>query len=244
MRALWGIALCAALWGGAAQAGLVKIFYSSGTGFFIDRAGHVLTNAHVVERCRDITLSGAVSPRKARLLASDNTLDLALLQTDMSAQAQPAQFRNSLVPPAKGERVVLVGYPGKEGLADRLTTREAVITHSHGPTGEKQWLQLSDVVEQGNSGGPLFDDAGQVVGVITAKAVTYSFYRSAPQNGAYSHSGIAISLAAIVPFLNHHGVGFLAPDATNGFISAGHITDMARPSVVHIRCETGRQGQQ
>ena len=70
------------------------VHFSSGTGFFVNTDGYVLTNHHVVQNCRDVRLEGAVSGARARVLATDAQNDLALLKTETP-------------PPAAGETAKL-----------------------------------------------------------------------------------------------------------------------------------------
>lgn len=215
----------------------VSVYFNSGTGFIISRSGHLLTNLHVVGQCQRIVVQSAtLAARLARVVGRNQTHDLALLKIDGSG-FEPGFFRASHLPVAKDERVVVVGYPGESFRQMQTVTREAVITNPKGPQGEDTWLQLSDTIEQGNSGGPLMDSAGNVVGVIVAKAVVYRYRENAPQDGITTHSGVAIALPVVQQFLNQYQIGYATSDA-NSMLDTSRITQHAERFVVNVRCET------
>jgi len=221
----------------SAEAAQVKIYVNSGTGFLVNRGGYLITNLHVVEQCQRIVVQSAtLSARLARMIGRNQTHDLALLKIDGSG-FEPGLFRVEGVPVAKGERVVVVGYPGESFRQMQTVTREAVVTNPKGPKGEDTWLQLSDTIEQGNSGGPLMDSAGNIIGVIVAKAVIYSYRTDAPQDGTTTHSGIAITLPVVRNFLNQYNVSYATSDA-NSVLDSTRITQYAERFVVNVRCET------
>ncbi len=220
----------------AAHAKVIKIFISSGTGFVVSRDGHIVTNKHVVSYCQRIMVTGSsVSLREAKVIARDKTQDLALLQMD-GGTSDVGVLRSQDQPVQAGDRVVIVGYPGESAQEGVTVTREAEVTNPAGPQGEDKWLELSDVIEQGNSGGPLLDASGNVVGVVTAKATIYSFNREDPHNGTTRNSGIAINLKALREFLDMHRV-YYREEESGSDLSAHRVTDLAHRFTVNVRCE-------
>lgn len=217
------------------QAEQIKVYFTSGTGFFVDNSGNLLTNNHVVKNCLRLTVSDRDSTHSATITATDPANDLALLATGIGG-TQAAQLRTTNQPLEVGERVVLVGYPG-ESYKTGTVTREAKVIANTGPKGEPKWLQLSDVVVQGNSGGPLLDGSGNVVGVVSAKAVIYTFRQDAPEQGTTSNSGIAISLGVLRDFLDGNHINYRMANA-GYFLTADRVTDEANRFVVNVRCET------
>lgn len=208
--------------------------FSSGTGFFVRRDGMLLTNHHVVSGCRDLTVAGGVPESAAQLVAADAAHDLALLKTAALPLAQ-AYFNSEKQPLRIRDRVVVVGYPGQSWQTGQTRTREATILSLHGPRGEEQWLEFSDALEGGNSGGPLLDHAGNVVGVVAAKAHLTRPGQAEAREGATAYFDLAISLPVIRRFLEAHGVPY--PQGDSGiYQSADQITDAARLFVVNVRC--------
>jgi S1-C subfamily serine protease len=134
---------------------------SSGTAFFINAKGEALTNAHVVEECQQIRVNG----RAARLLARDTKNDLALLATGQ----HPAQWANWRLEVRLGEDVIAFGFPLTGTLSSSGNVTTGIVTALAGLGDDSRFLQISAPVQPGNSGGPLFDRYGNVVGVVVAK---------------------------------------------------------------------------
>ncbi|MDF2235765.1 serine protease [Albimonas sp. CAU 1670] len=136
---------------------------SSGTGFFVTRQGHVLTNRHVIESCSSITVADV----PATVVAWDEDLDLALLQT--SNGSSPSQIAKFAPRPARlNADVTALGYP-LHGLLGGLNVTRGVVSSLSGVLGDRNVIQISAEVQPGNSGGPLLDAQGAVVGVVVAK---------------------------------------------------------------------------
>ena len=219
----------------ATGASAYAMTYSSGTGFFVTRGGYVLTNHHVIASCRDITLYGAVPMTPATLVAQDKEYDLALLKTS-ALPPDEAHLNNARQPLRGGDPVVVVGYPGQSWETGAATTREAHIIRTTGPQGEEKWLEFSDALAQGNSGGPLLDGSGNVVGVVAAKGKLMRRNETAARDETVESFDLAISLLVIRRFLNEHHVLFSQADS-GIYLSADRVTDIAKRFVVNVRCE-------
>jgi len=134
---------------------------TSGTAFFVSNKGEALTNAHVVDDCRQISVNGGT----ARLVARDGTNDLALLATDQ----HPVQWASWRVSVRQGEDVVAYGFPLSGILSSGGNVVTGNVTALAGLGDDSRFLQISAPVQPGNSGGPLFDRYGNVIGVVVAK---------------------------------------------------------------------------
>jgi S1-C subfamily serine protease len=143
----------------------------AGSGFVIDTAGHILTNYHVVEGAQTIEVTlGDQSRFKARKIGEDTRNDIALIQVDPgSHKLTPLPLgdsRNLLV----GERVLAIGNPF--GLESTLTTGVVSSLGRTVQTGENTFIdeaiQTDAAINRGNSGGPLLNTRGEVIGINTA----------------------------------------------------------------------------
>lgn len=208
--------------------------YSSGTGFFVSSNGYVVTNNHVIDGCTDIKLYGAVSEEDAVLVARDEKHDLALLKAQVSAP-NFANLSNQKQPLRQGDPVIIVGYPGQTWKTGQTTTNQAQILNTKGPRGEEHWLEFSDTVAQGNSGGPLLDASANVVGVVVAKVRSYVFNEQEQTEEDVRHFDLAITLPVVRNFLENNGISYVEADS-GIYLSAGHATDIARRFVVNVRC--------
>jgi S1-C subfamily serine protease len=145
-----------------------------GSGFVMDKAGHIVTNYHVVAGARSVEVSFSNSDNmKARIVGSDPSTDLAVLQVDARSRAlTPLVFGNSDRVHV-GDSVVAIGNP--LGY-DRSVTAGIVSAVQRAITAPNQYpidhvIQTDAPINHGNSGGPLINSRGQVVGV-TAQIAT------------------------------------------------------------------------
>jgi S1-C subfamily serine protease len=143
----------------------------SGSGFVIDREGHILTNYHVIEGADSVqvTLSDG-STREAKIVGADASNDVAVIQVDLPAdQLSPVSLGDSsnlMV----GQKVLALGNPF--GLERTLTTGiisslDRSIKAKNGRT-IKGIIQTDAAINPGNSGGPLLNSRGEVIGMNTA----------------------------------------------------------------------------
>jgi serine protease Do len=220
----------------AAQAEVKKelITFSSGTGFFVKRDGHLLTNNHVIDNCSDITINGAVPLSPAKVVARDTEFDLALLKTD-ALPMDEAHLSSSKQPLHTDDPVLVAGYPGQAWQTGRMETHEAKILSTKGPLGEEKWLEFSDSLKRGNSGGPLLDSAGNVVGVVVAKGRLVTMNETSAAEEVVSRFDIAISLPVIRGFLSDNGINYSEADS-GIYLSPDFISGSAKHFVVNVRC--------
>src|SRR5437763_724866 len=135
-----------------------------GTGFVIDKSGLIATNLHVIGEARPIsvqTADGKSLPLRS-IHASDRALDLAILQVE-AAELPGLELSEDKA--ADGETVVVVGNP--QGLKHSVVS--GVISGTREIDG-RNMLQLAIPVEPGNSGGPVVDMQGRVLGIVTMKS--------------------------------------------------------------------------
>jgi len=141
---------------------------ATGTGFIIGRDGTVLTNAHVVESCRSISVTSADGEAiAATLQAKTGGDDLAVLKTGLRVD-EIARFRADR-PLRSGDEVVVIGYPLSSLLSREANVTAGVISAMAGLKGDPRHYQITAPVQKGNSGGPLADMSGAVVGVVSSK---------------------------------------------------------------------------
>lgn len=135
---------------------------SSGSGFVVSGNGHILTNAHVVEGCGQIR----VDEKPAEVLDSSELFDLALLRTVPKSDWVTASF--SAGPAKLNSDVTAVGYP-YAGLLGGLNVTRGSVSSLKGLSGDATRMQITAPVQSGNSGGPLVNSNGHIVGVVVSK---------------------------------------------------------------------------
>ena len=159
-----------------------------GSGFIIDKQGHILTNNHVVEGAQsvEVTLSDRKN-YKATVLGKDKAHDIALLQINNAPDLQPATLADS-AHLMVGQRVYAIGNPfGFQGTMTRGII--SALRSVQLPTGMKieNAIQTDASVNPGNSGGPLLNSHGEVIGITTMIA-------SNPNGGAEQSAGIGFAI--------------------------------------------------
>ena len=173
----------------------------AGSGFFVNDAGVVVTNAHVVSGCRQLTTPAG---EKLRLILADPLVDLALLQAAAPGPAS-ASFR-AAPPPRIGEDVLAFGYPLPGLLSSEGNVTTGILSASLGLADDPHQLQMTAPVQSGNSGGPLVDASGNVIGVVVAKL---DAGRVAAQTGDVPQNvNFAIKANVISNFLETNGMKF------------------------------------
>jgi S1-C subfamily serine protease len=184
-----------------------KLVSVSGSGFVVSKNAHIVTNNHVVTDCvGDIrgNLAGQ-APVKLRVVSTDEENDLALLQgTKKFKEKDIATIRASAV--NSGDQVVAIGYPLHGLLTSDLTVTTGIISSLAGVHNDTRFLQISAPVQPGNSGGPLHDNSGNIVGVVTAGLDALRMAKATgdiPQNVNF-----AIKTGALRDFLDNSAVPY------------------------------------
>ncbi len=152
-----------------------KTLPTSGTGFGISSNGIIVTNYHVVEGATVIRVRGVNSDFnkafKAKILVLDKNNDLALIKIDdysfTSLGTIPYIIKTSLA--SVGMNVFVLGYPLRTTMGDEVKLTNGIISSKTGFQGDITTYQISAPVQPGNSGGPLFDNQGNLIGIINAK---------------------------------------------------------------------------
>lgn len=207
-----------------------KVAEFSGTGFFVSNQAHIITNAHVVGQCASIEVStDTMGFVPARLIVSDKENDIALLKSDFA----PMKVSTIRMGARLGEQVVAYGFPLSSFLSKNGNFTLGNVTALAGWHDDTRYLQISTPVQPGNSGGPLLDQYGNVVGVVTAKLnalQAMSATGDIPQNVNF-----ALKSSIVINFLEGNRV---TPNLgrTDSALPTTDLADLSRSISVFIRC--------
>jgi len=180
---------------------------SSGSGIFISESGYILTNDHVIDGCRDIWVrrNGDIG-RSDSIIARDAANDLALLMSDGHVPAaEVAAFRNG-APIRAGDSIAAYGFPLAGMLSSSGNVVSGNVTALTGVGDDVRYFQISAPVQPGNSGGPLLDYSGLVIGIVNAKLNDLALAKATgdlPQNVNF-----AIKEKVILGFLEAHSIAY------------------------------------
>ena len=202
---------------------------STGSGFVVSDLGHILTNEHVIAACGEVRIRSSAS---VGILASDVGSDLALLKIPPVSDGTAAVFRQGRGI-RTGDDVVVVGYPLPRFLASDANVTTGTVSALAGPEDDRRLIQITAPIQPGNSGGPVLDAAGNVVGVVVSKLNALQLARAVgdiPQNVNFSISaGIARS------FLDAQDVPYdTAPSAET--LQHSDIAARAKTFAVPVEC--------
>ena len=211
----------------APAAGMV----STGTGFFVSADGSFVTAAHVVADCGNVQVkSDDGSTQEARVVARDATNDLALLKLDKG----PAKFASLRIGIRLGEGVAAFGFPHTDLLSTSGNFTLGNVTALTGMGDDVRYLQVSAPVQAGNSGGPLLDQSGNLVGVVTAKL---NALKMAMNNGDLPQNvNFAVKSAILTTFLDANRVSYATGTIAPKLLEPADLADQARAMSGFVVC--------
>jgi uncharacterized protein len=214
----------------------------TGSGLLVSQQGHILSNAHVVNGCKTIQVgNGSNENLHAKVLSKDKRNDLALLK--LSSDAGDDAPAGNIVPnrmallrstDAKlGEQVVVAGFPFGSLVSSSLKITTGVVSSTRGFGDDTGQFQLDAAVQAGNSGGPIFDNSGNIIGIVVGQINKLKMVKavgSLPEN-----SNFGIKSSSIRTFMEANGVtGELSARGVE--ISVEKIAEIAEKQTLMIRC--------
>jgi S1-C subfamily serine protease len=223
----------------AAPTGSKATRVKAGTGFVVSANGHIVTNNHVIDGCVG-DIKGNLTGEAAvvlRIVSNDANNDLALLQAPSTTTFKDfVHIRDRSI--RSGDSVVAIGFPYVGMLTSDFTVTTGIVSSLSGLRNDTRFLQISAPVQPGNSGGPLFDTAGQIVGVVTGKVDALRVVASTgtiPEN-----INFAIKTGALRDFLDNSVVPYQTAEPKVE-LKTTDIAGNARPYTMLITCNAAAQ---
>lgn len=203
----------------------------TGTGFAISD-GYVATNYHVVNGAKTIMVKGVNgnmdNAYKGYVIASDREHDLAIVQiVDKKFKGFdeiPYSLGKSV--PEVGDDIFVLGYPMTKTMGNEVKLTDGIISAASGYKGDNSMYQISAAVQSGNSGGPLFDNKGNVAGIICAK-------HTDAENANY-----AIKVSYLLSLIRSSDIGIKLPNNNIGSKSLSKQVKQIEPFVYLIECNS------
>ena len=228
----------------------------SGSGFFISKLGHIITNEHVVKKCNKITVGDNIDRQvPAKLIEIDRKNDLALLRTttlDLASSETKSLIKKlstqklgiEIVPLATaglmrsddvelGEQIVVAGFPYGDIFSKDIKVTFGNVNSTKGVGDDSSQFQIQAPVQIGNSGGPIYDKYGNIVGVVVAQLDKLKMAKtigSLPENVNFG-----IKASTVKQFLNSSGLPTKWAER-NKKMSDKDISQIASKQTVMVVC--------
>jgi S1-C subfamily serine protease len=201
----------------------------SGSGFIFNTAGEVLTNNHVVDRCISIrTRLANGEPVAATLVVTDKTGDLAVLRPAVRL-GEPLALRDKAA--HQGETVIVAGFPLSGLLTTDLNISEGIVSALSGIADSSRQIQISAPIQSGNSGGPVMDVDGAVIGVVQSALNSAAL---AAAGAIAQNANFAIKGSSVREFLDARAIPYETIPTGK---ARGRVPEHARRSTVFIECQ-------
>ena len=201
---------------------------ANGTGFLINNDGYIVTNDHVIDGCTQVEVTG-FDPARAELIARDQVNDLALVRVDGD---EFTYLNLAGEDPYLNQAIIAAGYPFGDAISSSVKITGGRVSSLTGIGDNTANIQIDAALQPGNSGGPLLDEFGNVVGVSVAKLDTEA---SLEQFGVLPENvNFAIKLATLKTFLRANDVQYF--EGNEKSISDRKLGQLADAGTVHISC--------
>ena len=201
----------------------------SGTGFFVSAEGHVVSNDHVVGICKQVVSEINGEFKYFNVLKTDEVNDLGLIKGDykstsfLSIKIDGAEF---------GEDIIAFGYPLSDSLSTSVKLTRGIVSSLSGPGNNYSEIQIDAAIQPGNSGGPVLNMDGQVVGV--ASSGLNKLYMLQKSEYIPENVNFAVAAPTLANFLKGNGVII-----SNQKFKIGNTKELAnigRPSTLQLFC--------
>jgi S1-C subfamily serine protease len=226
---------------------------ATGTGFLLGSSNYIITNYHVVKGFNSLQvnfLSGEKS--KAKIRANDKANDVAVLELlnppDLVTNSMVVGDSSSV---EMGEKVFTIGYPVSGILGKNPKYAEGVISSTTGISDDPRMFQITVPIQPGNSGGPLFNNKGEVIGITTSSLDAMKAFKimgAIPQNVNFAikssyikgllqsipDSMVSLRSIVVVPSDPESRVSGLIKQVKNNIVLVESSSDNSLPAFVEL----------
>jgi len=202
---------------------------SSGTGVFVSRDGCIVTNHHVTAGCLEVKVHRNGVEFVSTIVSSDLVNDLALLKIDFQP-ANPLSFSSSNI--FLYQEISVWGFPFGDALSSSLKVTAGIVSSLTGIGNNFSEIQIDAALQPGNSGGPIVDEFGNVVGVAVAKLDAMFMLENLgvlPEN-----TNFGIKSTMVESFLQGNSVAYSKGSET--VISRREVADRVSDNTLYLSC--------
>jgi len=209
--------------------GQTNVMVSASSGFLVSNEGHLVTNNHAVENCDLVAVHFQEGPKKLKVLAIDETNDLALLKGDFESDlALAISTTNAKLL----DEIIVAGFPLSDTLSSSVKVNTGVVSSLAGIADNYSQIQIDAALQPGNSGGPILDERGNVVAVAVASLNKENFRRISgfiPEN-----TNFGIKASTLRSFLPPNRIKLTAPNTK--IMERQKIADLVARTTYRISC--------
>jgi len=202
---------------------LEETLSSTGSGFIVSNNGYIITNYHVVKGAKKIVVKGtngdSEEAHNAVLKNYDEINDIALLKIEGNFKTELNIIREIK---DVGEDVFVLGYPMISIMGSEIKLTNGIISSQSGYLNNKSYYQISAPIQPGNSGGPLFDSKGNLIGLITSKITSGE------------NVGYALKSSILCDFLVKNHIPIPKETKVNSVTSLSEKIKLLKPNIIFI----------
>lgn len=202
---------------------------ANGTGFYVSDNGDIVTNQHVIDGCNEVQIHSNGEMAPASLISQDRINDLALLRTKLKSQSV---FNLAPENPYLLQDIIAAGFPFGESISSTIKVTKGVVSSLSGLGDNSGQIQIDAALQPGNSGGPIIDENGNVVGVAVAKLDLEKSIESfgvVPENVNFG-----IKLSSLKTFLDDNNVAYTVGKERE--IKNSELGNLATEATVLLSC--------
>jgi S1-C subfamily serine protease len=202
---------------------------SSGSGFAVSSNGHVVTNHHVIKGCQSVKIHHNGRTIKATVVTFDPRSDLAILKGNFRPSTVLSLGINK---PELLQDVYVAGFPFGRKISNSVKVTKGIISSLTGIGNNFSNIQIDAALQSGNSGGPILDDKGNVVGVAVArldKIKTLKKFGSLPEN-----TNFGIKTSVVRAILESSNISLPKPNSAS--ISKSKLGKIISGATYYLSC--------
>ncbi len=207
-----------------------KVFSAaSGTGFIVTDKGHIITNHHVIKGCENVKAHQKGKDYPATVIATDSVNDLALLKTTLTTKDFfSLSSKNAFLM----QDIFVAGYPFGNFISSSVKITKGIVSALTGIGNNYSNMQIDAAIQPGNSGGPVINEKGNVIGVAVAKlslAKAVKYWGVVPEGTSFG-----IKSSVVRNFMESNNVNPMPPRASS--ITKQQLAQKVTNSTLYLSC--------
>ena len=211
------------------------ITIGSGSGFYINNQGYALTNNHVIDICKQSVAIIDGRETLFRVIATDKTNDVAVLKTDYRSRNYIKINEDGA---ELGESIIAVGYPLAGRLSDSVKITRGIVSSLSGLNNNIGQIQIDAALQPGNSGGPVLNESGELVGIASAGLNQLLMAKEAkyiPENVNF-----AVASPIVTNILKNKKIKYSSSGIFSGSYSNTELANLGNKSTIQLFCRNTR----